>query len=177
MSMTRKIISAVLCGAFTLTLMLALDRTQAHAGLPVVSGPVSSTPTTCGMFTYPCPPPNPFPIPTRPLPAQVRHWYPVQTHFYVSGSWLHLYVSHAQSVTMSGFALQGTGTFVGIFCSKVPVLVGKAFCGTAVAAYFYQLKAAFTSAAAHGSCVRVWTMWPISPYASDSTTPCQRILR
>ena len=175
MSITRKIISAVLCGVLTLVVMLALEKTQAFASLPPVGA--SPTGTACGMFTYPCPSPNPFPIPTQPLPVQVKHWYPVQTHFYYSSTWLHLYVSHAQSVRMSGFAVQGVGMFVGTFCSKVPVLVGKAFCVAAVGAYFYRLKAAFVSAAAHGTCVRVWTMWPVSPYAGDSTTACQRVLR
>lgn len=171
----QKILSSIMCVALAWATMFILDKAQAHASLPPVGA--SPTSTACGMFTYPCPPPNPFPIPTQPLPVQVKHWYPVQTHFYYSGPWLHAYVSHAQSVRLSGFALQGAGLFAARFCSHIPVIIGQAFCGVAVAAYFYQLRAAFVSAASHGRCVRVFTMWPAFNYVSDTTTTCQRVLR
>ncbi len=52
---TRKIISAVLCGAFALIVMLVLDKTQAHASVPAVAE-TSSVSTACCMFTCSCPP-------------------------------------------------------------------------------------------------------------------------
>lgn len=82
MSITRKIISVLLCGALGLIIMLVLDRTQAHASLPAITG-ISSAGTACGVSTYSCPSPTLFP--NQPLQVQVRHWSPVHSPFYYSG--------------------------------------------------------------------------------------------